>query len=67
MIKMHDIVSKQGSTAKLPRPRVTDIVYIINDGYATFQVLIWITSTKVSNLSRFSPFRWKSALILTPC
>ena len=67
MIKMHDIFSKQGSTSKLPKPRPTDIVYVINDGYATFQSLILITSMKVFNLSWFSPFRWKSALILTPC
>jgi len=40
MIKMHDIFSKHGSTVKLPRPRPTDIVYVINDGYATFQGLI---------------------------
>jgi len=51
MIKMHDIFSKHGSTAKLPRPRPTDIVYVINNGYATFQGLIWITSMKVFNLS----------------
>ena len=67
MIKMHDIFGKQGSTSKLPRPRPTDIVYVISNGYATFQSLIWITSMKVFNLSWFSPFRWKSALILTPC
>ena len=67
MIKMHDIFSKHGSTVKLPRPQPTDIVYVINDGYATFQSLILITSMKVFNLSWFSPFRWKSALILTPC
>ena len=67
MIKMHDIFNKQGSTVKLPRPRPTDIVYVIDDGYATFQSLILITSMKISNLSWFSPFRWKSALILTPC
>ena len=67
MIKMHDNFNKQGSTSKLPRPRPTDIVYVINDGYATFQSLILITSMKVFNLSRFSPFPWKSALILTPC
>ena len=67
MIKMHDIFSKHGSTAKLPRPRPTDVVYIIGNGYATFQSLISITSMKVFNLSWFSPFRWKSALILTPC
>ena len=67
MIKMHDIFSKQGSTSKLPRPRPTDILYVINDGYATFQSLILITSMKIFNLSWFSPFRWKSALILTPC
>ena len=67
MIKMHDIFSKQGSTAKLPRPLPTDILYVINDGYATFQGLIWITSMKVFNLSWFSPFQCKSALILTPC
>ena len=67
MIKMHDIFDKQGSTIKLPRPRATDIVYIINNGYATFQSLILITSMKDFNLSWFSPFRWKSALILTPC
>ena len=67
MIKMHDIFSKQGSTVQLPRPRHTDIVYVISNGYATFQSLIFITSMKVFNLSWFSPFRWKSALILTPC
>ena len=67
MIKMHDIFNKQGSTGKLPRPRPTDIVYVIGNGYTTFQSLIWITSMKVFNLSWFSPFRWKSALILTPC
>ena len=67
MIKMHDIFSKQGSTSELPRPRTTDILYVINDGYATFQSLILITSMKIFNLSWFSPFRWKSALILTPC
>ena len=67
MIKMHDIFSKQGSTVKLHRPRPTDILYVINNGYATFQSLILITSMKVFNLSWFSPFRWKSALILTPC
>ena len=67
MIKMHDIFSKQGSTAKLPRPLPTDILYVINNGYATFQSLILITPMKVFNLSWFSPFRWKSALILTPC
>ena len=67
MIKMHDIFSKHGSTVKLPRPRPTDIVYVINDGYATFQGLIWITSMKIFNLSWFSPFTLKSALILTPC
>ena len=67
MIKMHDIFNKQGSTVKLPRPRPTVIVYVINNGYATFQSLILITSMKVFNLSWFSPFRWKSALILTPC
>ena len=67
MIKMHDIFNKQGSTGKLPRPLPTDILYVINDGYTTFQSLILITSMKVFNLSWFSPFRWKSALILTPC
>ena len=67
MIKMHDIFSKQGSTFKLPIPRPTDIVYVISNGYATFQSLIWIASMKVINLSWFSPFQWKSALILTPC
>jgi len=40
MIKMHDIFIKHGSIAKLPRPRPTVVVYIINDGYATFQGLI---------------------------
>ena len=40
MIKMHDIFNKHGSTSKLPRPRPTDIVYVISDGYATFQSLI---------------------------
>ena len=67
MIKMHDNFSKHGSIAKLARPRPTDILYVINGGYATFQSLILITSMKVFNLSWFSPFRWKSALILTPC
>jgi len=67
MIKMHDIFSKHASTVKLPRPRPTDIVYVISNGYTTFQSLILITSMKVFNLSWFSPFRWKSALILTPC
>ena len=67
MIKMHDIFNKQGSTGKLPRPRPTDIAYVINNGYITFQSLILISSMKVFNLSWFSPFRWKSALILTPC
>ena len=67
MIKMHDIFSKHGSTAKLPRPRPTDIIYVISDGYATFQGLILITSMKIFNLSWFSPFTLKSALILTPC
>ena len=59
MIKMHDIFNKQGSTAKLPRPLPTDIVYVIGNGFTTFQSLIWITSMKVFNLSWFSPFRWK--------
>ena len=67
MIKMHDIFSKHGSTVKLPRPRPAVSVYIISNGCATFQGLILITSMKVFNLSWFSPFRWKSALILTPC
>ena len=67
MIKMHDIFNKQGSTAKLPRPLHTDIVYVIGNGFTTFQSLIWITSMKVFNLSWFSPFPCKSALILTPC
>ena len=67
MIKMHDIFNKHGSTNKLPRPRPTDVVYVISNGYATFQSLIIITSMKVFNLSWFSRFRWKSALILTPC
>ena len=67
MIKMHDIFNKQGSTGKLSRPRPEDILYVINNGCATFQSLILITSMKVFNLSWFSPFRWKSALILTPC
>ena len=59
MIKMHDIFSLQGSAGKLPRPQPTDIVYVIGNGYATFQSLILITSMKVFNLSGFSPFRWK--------
>ena len=67
MIKMHDIFSKQGSTSKLPRPRPTVNEYVISNGYGTFQNLIWITSMKVFNLSWFSPFPCKSALILTPC
>ena len=64
---MHDIFNKHGSKCKLPRPQPTDIVYASSNGYATFQGLIWITSMKVFNLSWFSPFRWKSTLILTPC
>ena len=48
---MHDIFNKQGSTGKLPRPRPTDIVYVIDNGYATFQGLILITSMKIFNLS----------------
>ena len=67
MIKMHDIFSKHGSTGKLPRPRPTDIVYAIGNGYTTFQSLNLVTSMKVFNLLWFSTFRWKSALILTPC
>ena len=67
MIKMHNIFNKQGSTGKLPRPRPTDILYVINNGFATFQSLILINSMKVFNLSWFSPFQCKSALILTPC
>ena len=67
MIKMHDIFNKHGSTVKLPRQRPTDIVYVINNGYATFLSLISITSMKVFNVSWFSPFQCKSALILTPC
>ena len=64
---MHDIFSKQGSTVKLPRPRPTDIVYVIDNGYRTFQGLIFITSMKIFNLSWFSPSQCKSGLILTPC
>ena len=67
MIKMHDIFSKHGSTVKLPRPRLTVIAYVLSNGYATFQSPISIISMKVFHLSWFSPFRWKSALILTPC
>ena len=67
MIIMHDIFSKHGFTSKLPRPQPTAILYVLGNGYATFQSLIWITSMKVFNLSWFSPFGWKSALILTPC
>ena len=67
MIKMHDIFSKHGSTTKLPRPRPSDILYVTDNGYATFQSLIFITLMKIFNLSWFSPFQWKSALILTPC
>ena len=67
MIKMHDIFSKHGSTSKLPRPRPTDNEYVIGNGCATFQSPILITSMKVFNLSWFSPFWGKSALILTPC
>jgi len=51
MIKMHDIFNKQGSTGKLTRPRPVDIVYVISNGYTTFQSLISITSMKVFNLS----------------
>ena len=67
MIKMHDMFSLQGSNGWLPRPRPTDTLFVIGNGYATFQSLIWITSMKVFNLSWFSPFPCKSALILTPC
>ena len=67
MIKMHDIFNKHGFTYKLPRPRPTDVVYVISNGYTTFQSLKWITSMIVFNLSWFSPLWWKSALILTPC
>jgi len=35
MIKMHDIFSKHGSTAKLPRPRPAVIVYVIGNGCVT--------------------------------
>ena len=59
MIKMHDIFNKQGSTGKLPRPRPTDIVYVIVNGYTTFHGLIWITSMKVFNLSDFHHFDGK--------
>ena len=59
MIKMHDIFNTHGSTFKLPRPWPTDILYVIGNGYATFQSLIWITSMKVFNLSWFSPFDGK--------
>ena len=48
---MHDIFSKHGSTSKLPRPQATDIVYGINEGYATFRGPIGIISMKVFNLS----------------
>jgi len=51
MIKLHDIFNKHGSTAKLPRQLPTDILYVINNGYATFESLILITSMKVFNLS----------------
>ena len=54
MIKLHDIFNKQGSTRQKQYSRTTDAVYIIGNGYATFEGLILITS-------------WKSALILTPC
>ena len=67
MIKLHDIYSKQGSTPQKQYSRPTDVVYVIGNGYATFEGLILITSMKVFNLSWFSPFTWKSALILTPC
>ena len=67
MIKMHDNFSKHGSAIKLPRLRPTDILYVIGNGYTTFQSTILITSMKVFDLSWYSPFRWKSALILTPC
>ena len=59
MIKMHDICSKHGSTCYLPRPRPRDVVYVINNGYATFQSLISITSMKVFNLSDFHHFDGK--------
>ena len=59
MIKMHDIFSKHGSASKLPRPRAADIIYVIGNGYATFQSLIFITSMKVFNVSWFSPFHEK--------
>ena len=48
---MHDIFNKHGSTAKLPRPQPTDILYAINNGHATFQGLIFIISMKIFNLS----------------
>ena len=67
MIKLHVIFNKQGSTLQKQYSRPTDIAYIIGNGYATFEGLILITSMKVFNLSWFSPFTWKSALILTPC
>ena len=44
MIKMHDIFSKQGSTFKLPRPQPTDNIYVIGNGYATFQSCLLYTS-----------------------
>ena len=56
MIKMHDIFSKQGSNEKLPRPRATYILYVMGNGYATFQSLIFITLMKVFNLSWFHHF-----------
>ena len=58
MIKMHDIFNKHGSTYKLPRPRPTDIVYVINDGYATFQTLILIKCRRfyiIGDIFNFSP------------
>jgi len=37
---MHDIFNEHGSTHKLPSPRPSVIVYLISNGYATFQSLI---------------------------
>ena len=53
---MHDIFSKHGSNEKLPRPRPTDILYVIGNGYATFQSLIFITQWKFSTFHDFHHF-----------
>ena len=55
MIKMHDIFSKHGSTTKLPDHDL-QIFYTTDNGYATFQSLIFIASMKVSTFHDFHHF-----------